>query len=561
MKKMNYLLCSFLMLPLFCGYAAVPEGEPALTLKSTRGTLDTESRKTISIYLKNKEAETEAYIDWGLGGKLDTLAMAKANTLYSKKMVMTLPDASIRIWGKGLNFVNCNGADIYAIEAGADAATLAELRCTPDSLHDFTFLKDLPGLTYLVCGSNPAKEVTISSTSLQRLDMGSFSALEKLRLDCPALYEFKLSYSQVDTMDLRKCPALTTVSMVQNAKLRKFYIGEATSLKSFTCANTQIDSLSFNGYPSLTTLSVYSNMLEYLQLKDLPVLGSVVCNKNVLPKLEIKDLPMLKSITCDNNPMTSFSITDCPLFNKLYINNTLVRVLDLSDCGVLGSLKANDCELVSVQLSPIAMNSSLSSLDLRNNNLTLSSLPAKPAKLSVTANYYAPQREFVIPKSMATGDMIDMSSHLTGKTPDSEAASTLVWLTLFEEELEENSDFMLKDGVFTFLTPNADSIYCVVSNPAFPLFKGEDAYKTNKTLISVADGIEARKNISSRIYTNGKTLTVIPNSGKAEFIMIFDITGKIVAKATVSDEFTYTVPTAGIYLIKMGDSYEKIILQ
>ena len=134
MKKICLLLC---MLVLVIGKmaAAEPEGEPAIILKSKRGMRSSNSR-TVTIYLKSLVTDNVAYFDYGLGGEIETLEMPKSATLYNKRITMTIPDATIRIWGKNISFINCNAGDIYEVIPGEDANTIFEFRCETDSISD-----------------------------------------------------------------------------------------------------------------------------------------------------------------------------------------------------------------------------------------------------------------------------------------------------------------------------------------------------------------------------------------------------------------------------------------
>jgi hypothetical protein len=183
-----------------------------------------------------------------------------------------------------------------------------------------------------------------------------------------------------------------------------------------------------------------------------------------------------------------------------------------------------------------------------NDNLfTFTTLPLKQTTWSIYA--YAPQRAIQIPKGFEVGGMVDLSAHLTVKLD----TTFYKWKTKGGSVLLVGTDYTMTDGKTTFLKGNKDSLYCEMTNKAFPDFKGGNVFITSPTLVKLRTGIEALTNSGVEIYANQKVLYV--NLSYKAKISIFDLSGRLVySNSLESGNNTIPLQQTGIYLVKvMGD--------
>ena len=505
MKKICLLLC---MLVLVIGKmaAAEPEGEPAIILKSKRGMRSSNSR-TVTIYLKSLVTDNVAYFDYGLGGEIETLEMPKSATLYNKRITMTIPDATIRIWGKNISFINCNAGDIYEVIPGEDANTIFEFRCETDSISDFSFMNNMKGLTYIVLTNNVQKELHLKHDKLERCQINAAKHMTKLTLETPNVYEFKLADSQVEELDLSGCKALKTISATNNALVKSINLGDGEFLESMVFTKSMVTDLVIKDKPAFKTLSIYSSTnLTSMTLENLPLLNKITAYGCGFETLEIKDLPALATLDLYKSPLKSLTITGCPALSSFSAYETELETMDLSCTEVLKTCKLQSCKLSSIKLTEGAY-ATLTSFDLRDNYFALKDLPRKPTKLSATSNYYAPQQLLDLPQEAFIDDEYDLSNHMIGYSEDGAVNSKVIISTKFEEILEEGEHYSILDGKLKFLELHEDSVQCTITNEAFPLFKDENALSSSYMMIKPVGGTGIDKSmddtIGIKVFTEG----------------------------------------------------------
>ena len=98
--------------------AADTLGEPAIQFKSSRGAREKASDRYVQVYLKSSVPDTTFYI--AFDDSIVPLSIVKANTLYNKKVTVSKPEVTVKIYGKTINFINFNTMDAYDVKIGED---------------------------------------------------------------------------------------------------------------------------------------------------------------------------------------------------------------------------------------------------------------------------------------------------------------------------------------------------------------------------------------------------------------------------------------------------------
>lgn len=584
MKKI-FTLLTFIMAALATIPAeavTLPDGEPALTYKSARGQRTSETNQYVQVYLKSSVDSATFY----LAIDEDTVVeydMIKKATLYNKKIYVAKPEVTVRIWGSSISFVNINTNDAYDVVVGESGkATITEFRCEGDSITSLDFVNDMTALTYLYTSNNKRlKNVNIKSNSLTRLKLNAQPSIETLTLDCPNVYEFNISENAyIETLDFSKTPKLQTLQLTSFSGLKSLTLGTQDELKTLTVNGTQLEGFELTDLPALTRATFNSgSKFKTLTVSSCPKLSALTSTACAYESFTLTDAPALTSLSLSNNYNLKTLVLDVPTLTSLTCDNSAISEVDLSKLTAIKYVYLRNGVLEKIKLSEDAQENTLINMYLTNNQMALVDIPARGTKMQPSSsfaspsNYYAPQRMQQIPTDIAAGESVDMSKYLYGRLfkNDSTVASEIKWYTIFEEELKEGTDYTVKDGVYTFIKPQEDSVCCIVSNPEFSWFKlytdskgVEYDYRlmTNYMFIGDATGVDDIAAVSDASVRSLGAGAVEVTGTAGDTVTITDIAGRTVAAGTLADSSgSYTVPAAGIYVVTVGKDRFKVLVK
>lgn len=176
------------------------------------------------------------------------------------------------------------------------------------------------------------------------------------------------------------------------------------------------------------------------------------CQSNNITKLDVSKATYLRNLDCSRNKLTSLDVRDIT-------DLTFSLICDRNN------------------LTKLEFNDNASSIICSRNNLTFKTLPLLRAWY---VSVYAPQKPLAIAKSFETAQVIDLDDQLEvdNKT------TRYTWKTKGGKTLTEGIDYSINLGITIFLKPQTDSVYCEMSNAAFPDFKGNVAFTTTNTWIT-----------------------------------------------------------------------------
>lgn len=573
-------------------FAASINDTPIITVKTTKGAMANEKDRTVQFYLKDSIANSDAtpsfaIIDWGDSTELDTLVFKKANTLYSTKRNMVSPDQTIKIYGNPTTwFLNMDNDSIYSAEF-SDDCPLQEFRFQKDQLTDFSFISKLKKLVYISTSLNPVKTIDVNSNSLQRLNLGTQSNLEKITFTkAPLLYQFDLTKAPIEEVDLSKANNYDSCGDHR----AEFNVTYCPNLKKVNFGKAQY---LFRVYLS------NNSKLENVEYKDMPILDQIsMARDSAVTDLKVSNCPMLKQITFTFNNVTSWTVKDLPSLQTLYYNSdtkldtlTLENLpalktvygyrsgltdLDLTKVGssVLSNVSVYEGKLKSIKIAPENY-ATISTMNIYDNAFPLVNIPRRPDKVSSRVNYYAPQAMAPVPTDVQVGDSVDLSGYIYGLDPDSNKVNSTFKITSkFDEDLVEGTDYSLDSlGKLTFLKAFEDSVRIVVVNPAYPEFtdtiikssRGDVVHNyalaTNYFVINAATaGINSINNDQQAVAIRTDKDRISINGADGQAYSIYDAQGRIVGKGTVnSDNFSVSPGAHGLYIVRVGDKAVKIV--
>lgn len=173
---------------------------------------------------------------------------------------------------------------------------------------------------------------------------GNVASLEGIKY-FTALQVLYCTGTQIESLDLSKNIALTTVECYDNAQLATLDVSGCKSLNSLNCSGSILTTLDVSELTSLTSLN---------------------CNFNALTSLDISYNAELNSLRCSNNQLAQLDITQNKKITELFCTDNLLTELELSQNTELKSLFCWENQLTSLDVSK---NSKLTNIYCSTNRI------------------------------------------------------------------------------------------------------------------------------------------------------------------------------------------------
>ena len=165
-------------------------------------------------------------------------------------------------------------------------------------------------LEYLKCNNTPVTSLDLSNNP------------ELKYLFCFATY--------LSELDLSACNKLEELDCSYNFDIKALKLPE--SIYSVDCTSCQLEELEVGHLKSLATLTCAENMIRTLNLgaqhKELTALNA---NDNLINEIDLKDLPMLFNVNLSNNPIKKLDVSAANMLVLLNINGTCLDVAALDN--------------------------------------------------------------------------------------------------------------------------------------------------------------------------------------------------------------------------------------
>ncbi|MCH5246139.1 MAG: hypothetical protein J1E84_06730 [Muribaculaceae bacterium] len=202
-------------------------------------------------------------------------------------------------------------------------------------------------------------------------------------------------------------------------------------------------------------------------------------SNNKLTKLEAVNYDLIKNLNLANNQFAQFDAKYYTALRSFDISgNKLAGELDLSKVERLEELNASNNELTSITVNL----DRIKSMNLAKNRLSFATLPMLSSQ---DVSYeYSPQQEV---KILSAGAAINLSSQNVG-----DKGTTYVWRYADNKSVVPTTLYTLDNGVTRF---NEDligkTLYCEMTNPAFPAFNANPLTTTQIKVLSKPDNLVA----------------------------------------------------------------------
>lgn len=233
---------------------------------------------------------------------------------------------------------------------------------------------------------------------------------------------------KVKTIDLLSSYALTDVDLTNNL-LEEIDFSHQFKLVKLALGRNQLKELVLSGKNTLSKLSVADNQLEKLLIDGCISITELDCSRNQLTELDLTLKPILSKVQAVDNKLTNVKLSSESM-RELWLSNNQLSELNCSKVPALERL------------------------GISGNRFKFSTLPVTNAEVIATV-----QEPVDIAKK---ANMVDLSSENSVRENQTE----YVWkMKGTDSELYEGEDYVIENGITTFLVTNLDSVYCEMRNP------------------------------------------------------------------------------------------------
>lgn len=543
MKK-QLLLISFIL------FVTIARGadSPILRIHTTQW-----ENVDISIWLKAEFDNTPFRVDFGNGPQ--DIVVNRTATLISGTLVANL----LSLYGDSerLTYLKCynqGASSIYLTELKA----LTHLDC---SYNDLTSLdvRQCNMLEELRCVNNKIKELNLILLSklkkvacygnqLTALSLHYNDVLEELNCDnnqlttlnitaAPKLKVLKCNNNKIEELSCSDTPELVTLQCRGNA-LTNLNVMRCPDLEDLQCSGNELDRLFIWDNTKLIYLYCGFNKLTALDLTKNTELIKFYCGWNQFTSIDVSKNTKLMELECSTNQLTDLNTTGLTLLKWLKCYDNAIESLDFNTNTILNTV---DCSGNKLSQLDVSGNSQLRDLKCENNRFTLATLPT----LSSYSTYgYVNQQPLAILKNVVTSETIDLSDqdNINGES------TSYTWKLKDGTTLAAGTVFTVSGGQTTFHTVPSDSVYCEMTNPAFPNLTGDLAYKTTCTKIQVATAVEKLEESVVRILGGHQCVSV--EVDQSAQVTVFNTSGQVIGSAYVTDgSANMVVPHNGVYIV------------
>lgn len=306
------------------------------------------------------------------------------------------------------------------------------------------------------------------------------------------------------------------------------YAPEEDALTAFAIDGFPIKSIDLTKAHSLGWLNINNTGLQDIDLRYNRCLQSLGLDNNELTSLDLEGIfpnwgkHVLTDISAVNNKIVNTNITDRTQIQRLnlkanniseisLINFDGLKTLNLSDNNLSGELSltylidADSIILSGNRLNRIVHDvfSDLKLLDISDNLFDIETLPYDPGAIKYI---YAPQNPIELLKNAPAINLTSQNRVLLNGV-----GTTFTWKKADGTPLIDGVDMVCTDGATRFLNLNLGKVYCELTNPAFPEFKGNDVLRTTEVNVVGAPTVEVA------------SFTTLEDSEAGELIIASDI--------------------------------------
>lgn len=254
---------------------------------------------------------------------------------------------------------------------------------------------------------------------------------------------------RLSSVDISQAPGLAYLSLTE-CTLSEIDMSWNTLLSYLDLSGNSLTELSLNGANG----SQYKNRLI-----------TVIAANNKLETFDFENGTFV-NLDLSNNNYSEFSLLKMSNLVNVNLSGNKLETIDLRDCEALQVADFSNNNLTEITLLDYLP---LTSLNVSNNNFTFAGLPLPGTVESYT---YAPQKEISIPEK---APVISLYTFLEASD---KTRTAYTWHMADNNAVVTDGNIRENEGRFFFDNPELGTIYCTLTNPAFPDFAGANAMRT-----------------------------------------------------------------------------------
>lgn len=343
----------------------------------------------------------------------------------------------------------------------------------PSKIVSFTLSKDQPSLNLFV-GMQGAT-ASAPKTFYIRKNNGQMVECNATAEGIPsAAYVFGEAVKAYDMFDIYIPEGdVMTALKIADTPLSSLDVTKATELTALEATGCELYMIDLAYNRCLRTLDISHNFLSYVDLAGVygnyekNVLYDIKASDNKLSTFRIIATEALNYLDLSNNELTEFSLKDFDYIRNLNLSgNKIDGEFSLAYQTLAESIDISGNNITSLVYDSFDY---LKNMNVAGNKMTLANLPL----LEGVQNYtYAPQQKIQILEQAPAINLTEQNRVINGQ------GTEFVWKKADGTQLVEGVDINCNEGATRFLKTDLGTVYCEMTNPAFPQFADENALKT-----------------------------------------------------------------------------------
>jgi len=545
MKKINFII----VLLMICKFKVLCI-EPVITM-TTAQTIGSKFTFQLAAFDDN----TPIQVDFGDG----SLVNFNVNGYYATISHNLVGSNVVKVYGSGITRIICSSDKITSLNIG-NATQLTFLECSDNNLANIDISANI-NLTFLSLYNNQLTSLDVTNNIA--LTVLSIANNQLILLDISknlALINLNCSNNELPALDVSKNKALTSITCSWQS-LSGLNLSQNSALTELICNNCQFTNLDVSKNVSLQNLNCSFNQLDSIDVSKNNALEEINCGNNPIAVLDLSMNFKLKEVSCDNTQIASLDVSNrtsltqviCSNNTKLksvQCNNDKLSYLDITSDTSLNNIDCSHNHLVSLDLTN---DSAIKNLSCNFNMFNYATLPFKQTSW---INYiYAPQEPVHIVKAISAGYKLDLGNEYK----INEDTTVYTWKTLNGKMLIQGIDYTNTKGITVFIKVQDDSIYCEMTNLAFPDFIDSAVLKTTNTKVVLYNSIIKSKIYAPEVYSFAKTIHI--NSAFPAQLSICNIDGRIIiSKFIDTGTSIILMRNTGVYFVRLtsgGSSFSR----
>ncbi len=461
---------------------------------------------TIYTWYDKKGRTLSAGTDYSIENGVTTFLSSNLDSVYCQMTNTKWPDLTLKT--------------TYTKPSDRPDELLAQLDATDEAGKAFilSLAANIPGYIYADYGDNVLQQLELGTTyRLFEATLGSSKTVKFYKYSSSPiqLTVFSVKNLMMSNADVSRLAKLQTLGLYV-AGLKSVNVSGNVSLKELALPQNRLSDIDLGKNADLIMLNLSGNNFETVDLSNQKKLSYLFLVENKLKSIDLSAQTNLRQLAVSGNWLTELDLRNSADLDEVHAANNLLKRIDLSS-----QKQVNVC-------------------DLSYNYFMFSTLPTR----SINYFLYTPQEEVEI---KGGSHQIDLSSEYNVNGYE----TTFLWKNEQGGELVTGTDYVVNNGVTTFLKQPVGKVYCEMTNDLFPQL----TLVTNAVSV-VTSGVSDVRTESDIVAGKG---FVTVNASQGSTVRAYNANGQMCSSAVLSNGSARLSLPAGIYTIEISNAGERTV--